>query len=86
MVPGRVAKGPCVPPPVLDSSSGMSVIGVCGLRCIQETRQDIQLVFPYGSEVTAVMADGWSTLLTQQTHLLTASVLTLWALVGIKLV
>lgn len=85
MVPGGAAKGPCVLPAVLNSGSGMSMIGGKGLRCTQEMWPDVHVVFPYESKLTVAMADGWSTLLTQQTCLLTASVLTPWASVGIEL-
>lgn len=85
VVPGRAAKGPCTLSVVLYSGSGMSMVKEKRLRRVQKTWQDLKLVFPYDLKFTVAMADERSALLTQQTCLLTASVLPPWALVGIRL-
>lgn len=84
-VPEEAAKEPWVLPAVIGSSSDMFMIGENGLRRMQETWLDVQVMFLNETEPTVTMADRWSTLLTQQSCLIMASILRPWAPVNIKL-
>lgn len=70
---------------VLSSGSVISMIGEKGLPRMQKMWLEVQVVFSYELEFIVAMADGQSTLLTQEKCLLTASVLTPWAPVDMKL-
>lgn len=85
MVSVGAAKGLCVLPIVLDSGLGMPMIARKFLERTHETRPDVQALFQHKSKLTVTMAYRRSTLLTQQTYLLKASVLLPLAPVGIKL-
>lgn len=75
MVPGGGAE-PCILPAVLGSGLGIPMIGEKGLRCMQETWPNVQVVFPYEPEFMVAMDNSRSMLLAQQSCLLTVWVLT----------
>lgn len=85
LVSGGGAKELCVVLAVLYSGSFMYAVEEVGLPCVQKMSLDVQLVFPYETELTVVRADGRNTLLTQLTCLQTALFLTQSAPMEIKL-
>lgn len=70
---------------VLDSGSGISILGEAGLRRLQQHVHGLTLVHPYEGGPSMYLADGWKKTVPQQADLLTVYIMIQWASVVIHL-
>lgn len=83
MVKGGAERAACMPATVLGGGSDISIVGEAGLRRLQQHFQGLRISHPCGPSLS--MSDGRGVSTTQQTGPLTATTLTPWALVVIRL-
>lgn len=78
-IPGGEVRGSCALQAVLDSGSGISIIGEAGLRRLHNLFPGLLTVHPYEIRPSVTVADGQGQMISQQTGVLAARIITMAA-------